>query len=1544
MKYFKLKFLLLFAALAVAIPSAWAGNLTVADGDEISDKIPLNGYDYDNCNKNQQIQMIYPSSMLTSMEGATITKLIFHTSSGVQFENGKINVSIGTTLESSFADDPTAITGLTSVITGMSVSQTSGEWELELSTPYTYNGGNLVIEFAQTEDGGWGDTYFFGQNQSTNASFYGAYSAVYLTTQYTATKFLPKVTFVYNGGGGGDEPTPTGCEAIIVFKDGSDSSTEFGDDLDNFKASIDAGGDYVSSVTSHNVYQGETGIKFSSSKKNGSLTFGLANLDNGSWLSSKITVNAKRYGNDVASMSVNGSEAVTLTDEFVDYEFPLAEGTTLTSITIDATKRIYVKSITIEHECGGGDEPTLQDVVLSFPQNAYTATLGETFAAPMLTVTPSAAASEVVYSSSDPTVATVANDGTITLIAAGTTTITASISDSETYEDATAYYVLTVEEAVQPGSDEYVLVTNINQLQEGKKILILNANSKNLYAEAMGRQQSNNRKTTTVQVSEDKVTSPVADTEILILEKEGDYWLFKTTKWPEGGLGYLYAAGANSNNYLRTEVNADNKAQATVTIARDGEATVVFNITGDNPRNILRHNSSSSLYACYGNNASDQKPVYFYVEKSNEPVVEDPLSVALTAAPEVPYTVGDNVTVYATVENGSESTMVTYKINDGEEQDYTEAGIILPNTAAGDVVVTVYALDGDNEATATATYHFNAAEAFAITLTPDGSEDYTVGDKVNVKVGVENNIANCTITYSIDRAVETYDPEKGIDIPNDKAGDVTLTVNVTDGFDHQGASSTTATYHFNAAPAIEVTLTPAGGNYFLDEQVTVTVTTENTIGDAMITYQIGDGEEQLYEDGITITAQEAGTVNLTVTVADGYHEGVATATGEYIFTERPVAAAPEFSLVSGSYGTAQSLEITSADGATIYYTTDGTEPTTASTQYTSAIELGEGETIIKAIAVKEGMTNSAVANAYYIIDIPEVLPTITAFKGYYQIKNNGNSKYANIAGRKTMNFTGAPESAPGTVIWLETNDKGQVQSLRSQGADLQGYAERAMRYVPTMVKLVVDKLHAEGAGEILGENGYDEIMAKFDSCFDYHLYVEQVGGSWRIYGKTPSMQPVVDFYREHTHQVETKLPDLEGFINKVLKKLRDRIGGESIFTDFSVRQIWENMNVTLTEPVDSASTMTFYREVLNNKNYVWDFAYQTAQIYWNNVKHHPRYDEFIRGNLGEYADYLDEFVNQIHPDFKYYIIQRGDEPDYISEGNKEIRDGEAHTLWTIEDRPDFTVNIAGDQFGCPYGGGIGGYATTLYTDFAYTLPNEVTAYKVTAVKNGVATLAALSGIIPAQTPVLLIADAQGDYTLTLSTTAGTKVTGNLLCGVDSLITRFQLKTPMLVTLFNAVQGIVGDDLYNEYVQPYEYLQLLYAGTVNNKYFWGLTQSDANLCVYMGDDDMEHCVFRNLDGGAFVDNGVAPKANKAFLVSEKDAAIRIASKGDVNHDGKIDIADVTTLISRVLKGSGSACEYCGDMDSDGSLTIADVTTLINLCLRQSIVLVPDNEGN
>ena len=88
--------------------------------------------------------------------------------------------------------------------------------------------------------------------------------------------------------------------------------------------------------------------------------------------------------------------------------------------------------------------------------------------------------------------------------------------------------------------------------------------------------------------------------------------------------------------------------------------------------------------------------------------------------------------------------------------------------------------------------------------------------------------------------------------------------------------------------------------------------------------------------------------------------------------QTPQAATPTLSPGTGIYASVQTVTISdSTIGATIYYTTDGSTPTTSSAKYTAAISVTSAETI-KAMATASGYTNSAVASAVYKMNIPIV--------------------------------------------------------------------------------------------------------------------------------------------------------------------------------------------------------------------------------------------------------------------------------------------------------------------------------------------------------------------------------------------------------------------------------------------------------------------------------------------------------------------------------------------------------------------------------------------
>ena len=106
---------------------------------------------------------------------------------------------------------------------------------------------------------------------------------------------------------------------------------------------------------------------------------------------------------------------------------------------------------------------------------------------------------------------------------------------------------------------------------------------------------------------------------------------------------------------------------------------------------------------------------------------------------------------------------------------------------------------------------------------------------------------------------------------------------------------------------------------------------------------ITSGSQQFYLDDVAITGETGGSTTET-------------------------CATPTFSPAAGDVEAGTEVTISSAtDGATIYYTTDGSDPTTSSTRTQGTSVIINEACTVKAIAVKEDYNNSAVATATYSI-------------------------------------------------------------------------------------------------------------------------------------------------------------------------------------------------------------------------------------------------------------------------------------------------------------------------------------------------------------------------------------------------------------------------------------------------------------------------------------------------------------------------------------------------------------------------------------------------
>lgn len=120
------------------------------------------------------------------------------------------------------------------------------------------------------------------------------------------------------------------------------------------------------------------------------------------------------------------------------------------------------------------------------------------------------------------------------------------------------------------------------------------------------------------------------------------------------------------------------------------------------------------------------------------------------------------------------------------------------------------------------------------------------------------------------------------------------------------------------------------------------------------------------------------TVTTTTTVqALGITSGYAnSAIGSAVYTSSSLAATPTFSPLSQAFTGTLSVSIASATGgASIYYTTDGSTPTTGSTLYTGPISITT-TTVVNAIAAASGLGNSLVGMATYTFggNVPTIIP------------------------------------------------------------------------------------------------------------------------------------------------------------------------------------------------------------------------------------------------------------------------------------------------------------------------------------------------------------------------------------------------------------------------------------------------------------------------------------------------------------------------------------------------------------------------------------------
>lgn len=239
-------------------------------------------------------------------------------------------------------------------------------------------------------------------------------------------------------------------------------------------------------------------------------------------------------------------------------------------------------------------------------------------------------------------------------------------------------------------------------------------------------------------------------------------------------------------------------------------------------------------------------------------------------------------------------------------------------------------------------------------------------------------------------------------------------------FDKGGNTSTTPKY-YNTGKAYRLyaknTMTITANNGCVINSISMTTGSGEYVVNAEST--VTSGALAINGTNATISNIDASEVTFTQGGSKG-HVRIITLTVNYSVPTAAAVATPTFSVEGGTKYNPFSVEIAAEEGATVYYTLDGTEPTAESAVYNEAIAFNEfgTSTTLKAIAAVDGELSN-VASATYSLEV--AAPTFSVKGGVYE----------KLTGETALKFTCETEGA--TIYYNNRGGDPKTEGSKSYG-------------------------------------------------------------------------------------------------------------------------------------------------------------------------------------------------------------------------------------------------------------------------------------------------------------------------------------------------------------------------------------------------------------------------------------------------------------------------------------------------------------------------------